>query len=452
MKSRPASDPTSWVFQANIHGSFDLPADPLWNQCQHNTIHFLTWHRAYIYYFERILRKASNDETLDLPYWDWTTAAVLPEPFRIPADATNSLYDATRSINDGSALNPLIVVNDKATALALIPFFTPSPSFSRRFEGSPHGTVHVAISGNMSLFETAGQDPIFWLHHCNIDRVWDEWLNLAAGRVHPNDVAFLDREFNFVDENGQPVTHKVRDLLYSSDLCYRYEDVPNPVKPMSEAAQTTARVPSQSTPAGDHDHAEAGTDRPGKVLASSDPPDETRAAAKVELSFADSVVPLNVAEDNAEALQAAVRSASVKGKEKLVLDVRGFEFREIPAFTYGVYVNLPDEATDKESQQYYVESLNFFARRPHGKGQPQPDADEPVTFDESLDLTPVVQRLRDAGKWSDKIVIKLRPVASIPPQGQEEAFRAKAVASAEKAKMSLRRIELRVVTSEDPPK
>lgn len=447
MKARSVSDPTSWAFQANIHGTFDAPPDPLWNQCQHGTIHFLTWHRGYVYYFERILRKAANDESLDLPYWDWTTAPSLPEAFRMPADASNPLYDATRAINDGSSLNPLIVVNDKATALALIPFYNPFPSFSRRFEASPHGAVHIAINGNMSLFETAGQDPIFWLHHCNIDRVWDEWLNLAGGRLNPNDDPFLDTEFSFADENGQTVTHKVRELLYSSDLCYRYEDMPNPPQPASRPAEAAAVHPSPSEPADEHEHSGDEEAAPaGEIVATSAVPEGDD--ARVKLGLEDSAFPMAVPEAKLNLLRTAVQSADVKRKEKLVLHVRGVEFSEIPAFTYGVFVNLPDKASEKESQRYYVGVLNFFARRPHGADRPA--TDKPVSFDERFDLTSVVQRLRDDGKWTDKVVVTLRPVTSVPPEGQEEAARARTTASAEKAKMSLRTLELRLLPAEAP--
>ena len=58
MKSRPASDPTSWLFQANIHGTDDAVPDgtsDVWNTCQHGSFFFLSWHRMYLYFFERIL-------------------------------------------------------------------------------------------------------------------------------------------------------------------------------------------------------------------------------------------------------------------------------------------------------------------------------------------------------------------------------------------------------------
>src|SRR5687768_16211844 len=96
MKALPSTDRRIWTFQAAIHWTDAGGPDPLFNQCQHGTLHFLTWHRIYLYQFENILRWASQDNSLTLPYWDWVGTPVLPEPFRNPADASNPLYDATR--------------------------------------------------------------------------------------------------------------------------------------------------------------------------------------------------------------------------------------------------------------------------------------------------------------------------------------------------------------------
>jgi hypothetical protein len=61
MKGRPASDPTSWLYQANIHGTNtpvgSWPAGAPWSTCDHG-FHFLSWHRMYLFFFERIVRPA----------------------------------------------------------------------------------------------------------------------------------------------------------------------------------------------------------------------------------------------------------------------------------------------------------------------------------------------------------------------------------------------------------
>lgn len=118
MKSRPASDPTSWFFQAAIHGVSQDAIDQaerddpgvanaarFWNQCPHHgepSANFLLWHRTYLYYFERILRAASGSATLSLPYWNYTDGdRGFPVLFADPQpdsnnNPTNPLYDLRR--------------------------------------------------------------------------------------------------------------------------------------------------------------------------------------------------------------------------------------------------------------------------------------------------------------------------------------------------------------------
>ena len=224
MRQLPATDRRSWTFQAAIHGTTNPQAtDPLFNQCQHGTIQFFTWHRAYLHFFERIMRWAANDPTLTLPYWDWTAQPVLPEPFRTPADqTTNSLYEKKRKANDGSALLSQVVVADLDNALARTVFpVSGDDGFSFDLEGSPHGQVHVLVGGQgglMSSVPTAAGDPIFWLHHCNIDRLWNVWLNRGGGRANPTDPAYLDQAYTFADETGGTATVRVRDVIRSADL------------------------------------------------------------------------------------------------------------------------------------------------------------------------------------------------------------------------------------------
>jgi tyrosinase len=54
-------DERSFGYWARIHA----------NQCQHSWEQFLTWHRAYLYFFEQQLQDI--DPTVTLPYWDWAS-------------------------------------------------------------------------------------------------------------------------------------------------------------------------------------------------------------------------------------------------------------------------------------------------------------------------------------------------------------------------------------------
>jgi tyrosinase len=59
-------DERGFGYFAGLHGL------PLPNSCPHNTLLFLPWHRAYLYFFERSLQDL--DAGANLPWWDWTTA------------------------------------------------------------------------------------------------------------------------------------------------------------------------------------------------------------------------------------------------------------------------------------------------------------------------------------------------------------------------------------------
>ena len=41
----------------------------------------------------------------------------------------------------------------------------------------PHGMVHIDLQCTMEPTQTAAYDPIFWLHHSFIDKVWAERQN-----------------------------------------------------------------------------------------------------------------------------------------------------------------------------------------------------------------------------------------------------------------------------------
>lgn len=433
MKALPATDPRSWQFQANIHGMLGPATNPLFKQCEHNTLQFFTWHRAYLYYFERILREMSGDPALNLPYWDWTTAPALPEPYRLPAASTNPLFESSRNINDGSALPSNVVVDDLNNAMTSTTF-PPSGfvGFSPSLEGSPHGAVHGLVGGLMGSVPTAGNDPIFWLHHCNIDRLWDRWLNLGGGRANPTDAAYLDKMYSFADETGATVTRKVREIISSAVLGYRYDDTPNP--PAVAMAMMMVMPPG------------ARSDEKAKPIlaASSEKSDRKPAAPPSQpLGFKTERVTLHVDQQHAPALKAAAEPARAK-PGKILLQIEGLSIADMPSFTYGVYLNLPEGNVRAESvKTHYVGTVNFFGHDPQSRKDGHGHAD--ATFSETFDVSEIAARLQKAGQWKpESLSVTLRPVTPVPPRGGEEALNKRSEASAAKAKISYTRINVLV--------
>ena len=92
--------------------------------------------------------------------------------------------------------------------------FTAAPVHSGSDPGElelqPHGVVHNAVGGPtgwMSYFTCAARDPVFWMHHANIDRLWQVWLNQGGGRTNPlANEEWKTQVFTFFDETGTAVT------------------------------------------------------------------------------------------------------------------------------------------------------------------------------------------------------------------------------------------------------
>lgn len=222
MQALAPTNPLSWTYQAAIHGTLATPVQTAWNTCEHGTDFFWSWHRMYLYWFERIVQKMCSDPCWALPYWDWAPGSDLhlPVPFRDPA----SVLFATRtaSMNNGTgALNPLAV--DIGPSFSLTSFYTANGSIQ-----GPHGSVHVEVGGGMGSVPTAALDPIFYVHHSNVDRQWNLWLAQGGGRSDPVfDATWTGRTYTFFNENGAAVKMNACQVLRAAEqLHYVYEGEP----------------------------------------------------------------------------------------------------------------------------------------------------------------------------------------------------------------------------------
>lgn len=268
----------SWVFWANMHEHFGpgcrgpvtgagmesvavyTASNPgesaVWCRCEHGSDRFLTWHRMYMWFFERVLQQAANDPALRLPFWDYSTDPTLPAAVRAPSyrneagrTVPNPLYVAQRrsALNSG-ATGLAVSVRSASNALAA----TTYRQFRSRLEGAPHGAVHCAVSvagcpsGLMGSLATAALDPVFYLHHANIDRLYECWLKVDEAARLPTAATALNQRHSFVDANGSVQERRVGDMLRAEQLGYAYAvagDCPAP----GRATDVTARVASGPT-------------------------------------------------------------------------------------------------------------------------------------------------------------------------------------------------------------
>jgi tyrosinase len=194
---------------------------------EHGGPHFLPWHRTYLLDLERGLQ--AIDPSVSMHYWRFDQPA--PEVFtrffmgetrQVPfsadfvvLDPSNPLVgwftDSTPGILRSSTFDtkteaapglPGFELLDQAQTLALGPNF---PDFGA-MEGTPHGAAHVSFNGWISDIPTAPKDPLFFMLHSNVDRLWAlwQWMNQRTDPDDPNTYTPQNRDGRRVNDTMWP--------------------------------------------------------------------------------------------------------------------------------------------------------------------------------------------------------------------------------------------------------
>jgi FtsP/CotA-like multicopper oxidase with cupredoxin domain/peroxiredoxin len=226
------SDKTGYDYQVTVHRRF----------CAHNTELIWPWHRAFLLYFEELLRAADPDhpdtptKDVTLPYWDWSKPAsgvAYPKAYENPA---SPLFHAGRTKWDATNPFPLFTDTDIGLDVPDWYLFGGTESGPGQLEAgmipgvshAPHNDGHGQVGGDMCCPNTSVKDPIFWAHHANLDRLWDLWQQRWKANPVQQTATLLGFPAtatpapvvsNFNDIRGQlkydycnPVTSKVVDL------------------------------------------------------------------------------------------------------------------------------------------------------------------------------------------------------------------------------------------------
>jgi hypothetical protein len=90
----------------------------------------------------------------------------------------------------------------------------------------------------MAEFSTVGADPMFYLHHANIDRLWESWNRL--GNTNPDDPRYLHRKFAYGDRSGKRVDLPVSSADRTGQLGYEYDRYEMPPQPQTLSAEQVA--------------------------------------------------------------------------------------------------------------------------------------------------------------------------------------------------------------------
>jgi polyphenol oxidase len=263
-------DPRNWLGQGLVHcwycsGSLDALTGPE----IHGGWWFLPWHRAYLYFHERILGDLIEDPSFALPYWDWDTPQRnrFPDLYMTPNDPSNPLFDTFRAAtaadripNDPTTGRDLVGPQRMAAVLGQVSFdlFGGAGEGASgqlgALEGAPHGGVHLWVTNpatlvpaqiNMGVLGTAALDPVFYAHHANIDRLWEVWLASDPTHANPANDEWVDGQFFFYDHARQWTSISVADVVDTqASLRYLYEP---PTTASPAVAVASPEAPSGGT-------------------------------------------------------------------------------------------------------------------------------------------------------------------------------------------------------------
>lgn len=183
--------------------------------------------------------------------------------------------------------------------------------------------------------DMAALDPIFWLHHCNIDRLWAVWLDKGDGRVNPSETQWLDQTFAFHDENGAQESRPVSDFLDTTQVGYMYEGIPAPVA-AEEILTARGRGADPAMP------------DPEMVGASERPLMLTGTPTSVDVSI------------DRRAVEARARDrdrAEAAAPQHVYLNLEDIDAEHAPAVVYEVYITA--DAPSLEAPRY-IGNVSFF--------------------------------------------------------------------------------------------
>jgi tyrosinase len=440
MRKRPTTDPTSWNYQAAMHGfASTLPAwqgvgtlpssnerIEYWNQCQHGSWYFLPWHRMYLAYFEEIVMKAINDlggpGDWALPFWDYSDKNARSLPAAFSASSLPGLTNGNPLNLPGRVLgtqgHQSVPSHDVALSALKHPNFVadvhggnpgfggPRTGFSHGggahglLETRPHDLVHMDVGGVMSDPRTAALDPIFWLHHANIDRLWQLWLDTEPGSANPVDAQWLNRTFDFRSSASAPVAISASQVLDTTKVLsgYIYEGL----------EPTAAPIGKRDAAAGTRLELSMKTSIPPEVMAATNEAQPLKSTAHS--------LTLNILQVN-RAVRSHLKPLASIGDISSPTAEAFLNFENIVgtgvAPIYDVYLNLPNTADkDADRTDFFAGSLPMFGVA----ASSIPDVHQSGSGTHYvLHITELLNKLRARPDWNEgELRVTLVPRGDLP--------------------------------------
>ncbi|KAH6623942.1 putative tyrosinase [Chaetomium tenue] len=203
-----AEIPSRWTGNGTIYDDFAILHGSV-GSLSHRSASFLPWHRYTLILYENALREYAGF-TGRIPYWDWSLdwmnmanssiwdsvegfggdghpagpetvgegRCVTEGPFAhlrpIIYNHTFATHCLSRGFHDGNTKGRLSGEAYKPEKIGEILRKSTYKEFSRELEIYLHGALHQGVNGDFKAM-TAANDPLFFLHHAQLDRTWWRW-------------------------------------------------------------------------------------------------------------------------------------------------------------------------------------------------------------------------------------------------------------------------------------
>lgn len=250
--------------------------------------------------------------------------------------------------------------------------------FTGRLECVPHDMVHDSVGGWMGNVPSAAGDPLFFAHHCQIDRLYASWeagsavsYNWGSTSAQPDEQTWKGQLAYFVDENGNLVQVKLGDAIDTDALGYNYDNLASPPPPQVAAA---IMQPAQRTAS-------------KLVLAAMQSGNFTVKGGGGAVTLAPAT---------------GTRPSGVSTNNPTTLVLEGIKLLRRPPAPLSVFLNLPKGTAPELNGPYYVGTLNLFnfdlgsgSFMSHVPGQGMAMPPNQVRFD----VTEILQHQRATGLW-----------------------------------------------------
>ncbi|MCP5085396.1 MAG: hypothetical protein GY952_01115, partial [Rhodobacteraceae bacterium] len=224
--------------------------------------------------------------------------------------------------------------------------------------------------GTMAIVEIAANDPVFFLHHGNIDRLWAYWDSLGEDRSSPVDNEdWMDYVFTFVDEGGEGFEMTPREVLTTEGLGYVYDVL----DPTGVEGATAAAGSGPITTCTDPVEPEILLALRGSESAPSLQFTKGRVTAAIPVTAAPEALSEALGNDN-----------------RVTLTLEGISTKMQPMIV-PIYVNLPEDSAPDIDGPYFAGALSVFGSR---------NSEMQMDWDQSVDISDLLNEQRSAGLYS----------------------------------------------------